>query len=122
MNADSARDWVMQRLDLRPTPVRAGQYVHVSQRAMHDPSVVGHRREGEGEPFTGWEIVSTREAPGSASFGYYTVEELAAQHPEWMAALHLPPGWSFRFAGHTLVDAVSPQGTTHTLKLAVDLP
>jgi hypothetical protein len=116
----SAQRQLMRRLNIRPQPVQARQYVHVSKQAMSAPSVVGFRREEENGPFTGWEIISTAEAPEFASFGYYRVDELAAQHPAWIIGLPLPAGWSLRFVGNTLIDCVSPAGETHAVVLSFE--
>jgi hypothetical protein len=49
------------------------------------------------------------------------VRELAGNRLAWCVPLPLPAGWAFRFVGRTLVDTVSPDSTTHTLNLSIDL-
>ena len=117
----AAEQRLIAELDLTPEPVTAMQFVHVSDEALRAGSVVGHRRERASGPFTGWEIVSPTDELEAASFGYYTVRELAARRPAWLAALSLPRGWSFRFVAETLVDCVSPAGETHAVGLSIPL-
>jgi hypothetical protein len=117
----SAQQRLIGLLNIDAQPVGAMQYVHVSNQAMRAVSVVGHRRDEEDGPFTGWEIVSTTDVLDSASFGYYMVRELTEQRPAWLVALYLPPGWSFRFVGNTLVDCVSVHGETYTVNLSIDV-
>jgi hypothetical protein len=108
-------------LNVAAQPVRDADYVHVSDRALGAPAVVGYRNE-EPAPFTGWQIFATSELPEHAAFADSSVAELSAQRPEWLVGLMLPTGWGFRIVGHTLVDCVSPQGITHALRIMVELP
>ena len=121
MNAviESQMRELLKRLDLRGHPVRDEQYIQASKGAVESPSVVGFRREDDGGPFTGWEIVATAENTETAQFGYYSARELAALRPEWFVAMSLPPGWAFRFEGNTLVDCVTDAHQTLRLNLQV---
>ena len=110
---------VTERLGVKPQHVRDDQYVQVSRAAIESLSVVGFRRDDHDEEFTDWEIVATAEDPEAARFGYYSVRELAALHPEWLVAMSLPAGWAFRFDGDTLVDCVSQDGRTIGLNMKV---
>lgn len=100
--------------------VAPDQYVRVSRDAMQSTSVVGHRQPDPEAPFTGWQIVSAGTAD-EAEFGQYAVRELARARLAWIAPLVLPTGWAFRCVGHTLVDALSPQGQTFELLVSVDV-
>jgi hypothetical protein len=110
---------VLEALGAAEQRVHAEQYVHVSSSAIDAPGIVGYRRN-EQDPFTGWEIIATTEDVESATFGYYSVRELSAKRPEWLIALPLPAGWSFRFVGKTLIDCVSPDGETHPMNIFVE--
>lgn len=117
----AAEQRLIAQLDITPEPVTAMQFVHASDEAMRAECVVGHRRDRASGPFTGWEIVSPADALDSASFGYYTVRELAARRPAWLSALSLPRCWSFRFVADTLHDCVSPAGETRAVGLSIVL-
>jgi hypothetical protein len=122
--ARTSRIWSVQqqliaRLNVEPEQVTATQFVHVSAGAMSAAEVVGHRGDDESGPFTGWTVVSATEVLETASFGYYTVRELARQRPAWLAAMILPRSWSFRFSGDTLIDCVSPAGETSEIGLSL---
>lgn len=115
----AAQRQLIAQLNVEPEPVTATQFVHVSAGAMGAAVVVGHRGDDESGPFTGWRVVSTTDEVETASFGYYTVRELARQRPAWLAAMILPRSWSFRFSGSTLVDCVSPAGETYAIGLRI---
>jgi hypothetical protein len=100
--------------------VAADQYVRVSREAMHSTSVVGHRQPEPEAPFTGWQMVSAGTADDT-EFGQYAVRELARSRLVWIVPMVLPTGWSFRCVGHTLVEALSPQGQTYELLASVDV-
>ncbi len=100
--------------------VASDQYVRVARDAMDSTSVVGHRLPELEAPFTGWQIVSAG-TPDEAEFGQYAVRELARSHLVWIVPMVLPTGWSFRCVGHTLVEALSPQGQTFELLASVDI-
>ena len=100
--------------------VAAGQYVRVSRDAMHGTSVVGLRQPDPEAPFTGWQLV-TAGISDETEFGQYAVRELAQSRLAWIVPLVLPTGWSFRSVGHTLVEALSPQGQTFELLVSVDV-
>jgi hypothetical protein len=110
---------LQQRLNVRLQPVQVEQYVRVSEAALRAPSVVGVR-VADKDPFTGWQVVATSEVPAQATFGVLKVRELASEHPAWLLGLQLPTGWAFRFAGNTLVDCVSEDGETHSVRISVD--
>lgn len=100
--------------------VAADQYVRVSRDAMHGTSVVGLRQPDPEAPFTGWQLV-TAGISDETEFGQYAVRELAQSRLAWIVPLVLPTGWSFRSVGHTLVEALSPQGQTFELLVSVDV-
>ena len=106
-------------LNAEDQPVGGQQYARVSLEALRAASVVGHRLKDDEKPFTGWQIVST--APvRNQNYGLYSIRELAAQRLEWLVAMRLPTGWSFRYVGRTLVDCVSLAGRTFELNLSVE--
>ena len=100
--------------------IAADQYVRVSDDAMHGTSVVGLRQPDPEVPFTGWQLV-TAGISDETEFGQYAVRELAQSRLAWIVPLVLPTGWSFRCVGHTLVEALSPQGQTFELLVSVDV-
>ena len=120
-NIWAAQQQLIAQLNVEPESVTATQFVHVSTGAMAAAEVVGHRGDDASGPFTGWTVVSTTDVPETASFGYYTVRELARQRPAWLAAMILPRSWSFRFSRSTLVDCVSPAGETYAIGLSIPL-
>lgn len=111
---------VLRTVGAHGEPVTARQYVRVSREAMRSTSVVGYRDRDLEAPFTGWRIVSAA-STDETEFGMHTVRELAACCLVWIVAMVLPVGWSFRCVGHTLVEAVSPEGQAHELLVSVDV-
>jgi hypothetical protein len=109
---------VARAAGVTPLPPGDDEYLHVSFAAIEAHSILGVRREDEGQPFTGWEIISIAEDVETAKFGYFSTIELEAVRPEWMMALALPAGWSFRFEGTTLVHCMNPAGVTIPMQLA----
>ena len=114
-----AQQALMRTLRLTPQPVGAEQYLRVSAAALRQVSVVGHRHAESAPEFCGWQIVSV-DTDDDEPFGQYRVRELARLRLAWMVALGLPVGWSFRYAGHTLIDCVAPDGHTQAMRLSFD--
>lgn len=122
----AASQCLLRTVGATAAPVGARQFVHVAVEALQAVSVVGVREADDEAPFTGWRIVPAWGVPPADAAdgwrcGLHTVQELAALRPAWLAALCLPAGWAFRFAGRVLADAVAPDGTTHRLGLPVEV-
>ena len=116
----AAQQRLMAALKLHGAAPAAGDYVRVADAALQADAVVGVRREDE-PPLTGWQIEpATLPIVADAPHGEYQLHELAALRPAWIAALALPPGWSFRCVGREIVDAVAPDGTRHVLTITVE--
>jgi hypothetical protein len=116
----AAQEQLLQLLRVDPQPVRAAQYLRVGQSALAEVSAFGHRFPEPASEFAGWQICGT-EQPTGDTFGQYTVRELAHLRLAWIPALCLPTGWSFRFAGKSLVDCVTPAGETREVMLSLDV-
>ena len=116
----AAQERLMRALDLVPQPVHGQQYVRVAESALNSTSVFGHRFAETESEFTGWQIGSSAPAEGE-SFGQYSVRELTHRNLAWLVAMCLPTGWSFRFAGHTLIDCVAASGQTHELMFSIEV-
>jgi len=114
----AAQQQMLQALRVKGLPVKAQQFVRVSNDALQSVSVVGVRRPESESLFSGWQIVSTA---SDEAHGQYTVRELSGNRLAWCVPLPLPAHWAFRFVGRSLVDAVSPDGKTHALNLSIDL-
>lgn len=102
-------------------PAGAGGYIRVARTALEAVSVIG-RRYRDDLPLTGWQIDAAHSAqPDHGVHGQFQLRELIADKPAWVVAAALPVGWSFLCVGNTIVEAVSPDGTTHEPMLSVDV-
>lgn len=111
---------LMQMLQLPAESVLAQQYVRIAESALNGVSAFGHRFPETESLFTGWQISSAASAADD-TFGQFSVRELAHRHLAWIVGLCLPSGWSFRFAGNSLIDCVAPTGQTHAVMLSIDV-
>lgn len=100
-----------------------GDYIRVADAALRADAVIGVRGEDE-PPLTGWQVepAAPMESETTTPHGQYQMRELATLRPAWLAALALPPGWSFRCVGRELVEAQAPDGTRHRLGITMEAP